>query len=302
MAVELSTRYIKDHISFPRHAQLHLLCRLHRPLKAVRKVQRHFIPPPPATAVPPCQITERFEATQEHFQQHRWAYAEQILDPNFHAALIRSWPPRRYFDEPPLTMDKSYDIGFRWGLSRPAPLFVDAFPAVQTFTSFLRSEALAQRVGHYYGRPMHCYSFLLTHSYPGSSVVPHKDTVFQCDDVPAMINMAFFINGTGGQRSGGLAILRDNAFLDTIFEPTNLRNSLLLYDSKAPFFHGFRPIQCGKFRWAIFAQFKGHSTVQGSESAYQKDLGALVQGSRFSLDFARDKKAPGTVLPLNLQP
>jgi len=157
-----------------------------------------------------------------------------------------------------MSMEKSYDMGFRWEQGyQTDPKFLDAFPCLRAFLDSLRSSSFADRVSCYYGKPMTCYSFLLTTSYPGSSVVPHKDSVAHSDGVAAIMNFAFFINGTGGQNSGGLAVLRDNEFQDVIFEPTNLSNTLLVYDSKAPFFHGFKPIQFGKFRWAIFAQFMG---------------------------------------------
>jgi hypothetical protein len=65
----------------------------------------------------------------------------------------------------------------------------------------------------------------------------------------------FFINGTGGDRSGGLCILGDDRFEHIIFETRNLKNTALVYHSAAPFFHGFQPVAAGKFRWAIAAQF-----------------------------------------------
>lgn len=261
MAIDISERYVKNEIAFPRHAHLHLLCRFQQPLKHLRAFQRYLTPSlsyaRAREPIPSCTITERFEATRAHFQQHRWAYTDDIFDAAFHDALVSGWPPRRYFD-PPSNMDKSYDIGFQWSQKQPdGPPFLDRFPAIKSLLDTVRSSAFAYRVSTYYGKPMRCYSFTITYSYPGSSVVPHKDTVAGAGHVPDMINLAWFINGTGGPRSGGLAIIRDNEFREVIFEPVNLRNSLLLYDSKVPFFHGFRPIQFGKFRWAIFTQFIG---------------------------------------------
>lgn len=67
--------------------------------------------------------------------------------------------------------------------------------------------------------------------------------------------MVFFIKGTGGSNSGGLAILGDNTFEQVIFEPYNLINSVLIYNSLFPFYHGFAPIAFRKKRLAIIAQF-----------------------------------------------
>ncbi|MFQ6016736.1 MAG: hypothetical protein ACE5KF_00925, partial [Kiloniellaceae bacterium] len=42
-----------------------------------------------------------------------------------------------------------------------------------------------------------------------------------------------------------------------VFEPRNLTNSAIVYQSAAPFFHGFRPMRLGTYRWTINAQFCG---------------------------------------------
>ena len=55
------------------------------------------------------------------------------------------------------------------------------------------------------------------------------------------------------QNGGGLAISKDNELKDVIVEARNLKNTALLYDVNADFFHGFKPLDRGKFRWSMSA-------------------------------------------------
>jgi hypothetical protein len=66
-----------------------------------------------------------------------------------------------------------------------------------------------------------------------------------------------FVNGQGGRNGGGLAISRDNELKDVIVEARCLQNSALLYDVKANFYHGFKPLDKGKFRWSMSSEFRG---------------------------------------------
>ena len=103
---------------------------------------------------------------------------------------------------------------------------------------------------------MSCYSFVVTTTVPGSVVAPHRDDWAFIDGAPrTAFNLVFFIDGTGGPGSGGLSILGTNDFSEVIFESTKLRNTALVYDTQAPFYHGFQPVVRGKFRRAIISNF-----------------------------------------------
>ena len=51
------------------------------------------------------------------------------------------------------------------------------------------------------------------------------------------LQFLFYVSASGGEASGGTAILRDNEFREVIFEPQNLTNSCMVFDPFAPFFH-----------------------------------------------------------------
>jgi len=119
---------------------------------------------------------------------------------------------------------------------------------------YLRSPAFIERVIAFSGRParLRFNRFQLTMSYPGSSVAPHRDSQ---QDASSWVSFIFYISGTGGESSGGTAILGDNEFEDVIFEPANLCNTCLAFDPAAPFYHGVRPMAFGKHRWMMSAEY-----------------------------------------------
>jgi hypothetical protein len=99
-------------------------------------------------------------------------------------------------------------------------------------------------------------SSLVNRTYPGSVVVAHKD-----DSLPAKygpyINFVFFIDGAVGENSGELMLSRDNEYRDIIFRPPSIKNTCLIYDAAAPFYHGFKPVKWGQSRIAATVSFFG---------------------------------------------
>ena len=87
--------------------------------------------------------------------------------------------------------------------------------------------------------------------FSGSSVISHMDS----NDKPENINVVTFVDGTGGVDGGGLAFWKDNEFKEKIFEATNVRNTCVLYDMSARFYHGFKPMPAGSYRWSINATY-----------------------------------------------
>ena len=261
---------ILNELRFPNFAVLHYLI-WGRPLvmatrslrRQIHRVSRDLIPESrhKRQAALPLQeklVTSSLEVQSVHFQTHRWAFLNDILDSQLHAQLISEWP-RRIFLNSPKNIMKSYDTGFRWERGRTGePDYLEEHPALKTFLDDVRSEAFGERLSAFAGvKQLACYSFLVTSTYPGSCVAPHRDSVFYSSDAEEQhfLNIIFFINGSGGSCSGGLSILKDNTFSDVIFESQKLHNTAIVYDSSAPFFHGFRPVAKGKFRWAVNVQF-----------------------------------------------
>jgi len=55
--------------------------------------------------------------------------------------------------------------------------------------------------------------------------------------------------------SGGTGIYEDNNFQKPIIKPTTLKNSCLIYNSSANFFHGYKVLNKNCFRKALTFQF-----------------------------------------------
>ena len=70
------------------------------------------------------------------------------------------------------------------------------------------------------------------------------------------INCIHFIDGNDNdvEFSGGTGIYEDNEFKKKIFVPKSLKNSILIYNSKKSFYHGFDFIKKKNYRKAIAFQ------------------------------------------------
>ena|GEM_PF-839964 len=275
MAVDYSEQYVAEQYSSMRTLAVRTAIRLFPVIESVRALQRRVgrtsIDP---AAVPRCRISATLERAAPHFQEQRWAFIENIFDPDFHRFLVEHWPKRRYFTAP-FDVHKSYDKGFRWidrstaaderwgnvlaADARKAeddgyPAYMDEHPHIRLLIDSLRSPETLARMQAFSGRPepLLLNRFQLTATYPGTLVAPHRDSPQQGRN---WLQFLFYVNATGGARSGGTAIIRDNTFRDVVFEPMRMTNTCMVFDPYAPFFHGVRPIAFPKFRWMIGAEY-----------------------------------------------
>ena len=134
------------------------------------------------------------------------------------------------------------------------PAYAREHPHIRALFDHFRSPEFTARVEAFSGRPepLSFNRFQLTASYPGTLVAPHRDSPQSGRN---WLQFLFYVSATGGESSGGTAILRDNEFRQVIFEPRNLTNSCMVFDPFAPFFHGVRPIAFGKHRWMLGAEY-----------------------------------------------
>lgn len=259
MARHMSQKYLHS-LKFPRIPTIHARL-FFRPIIVLwRKTLRKTLPAPqfPHTELSPMIVSEAFDAGAETFRRNHWAFVESFLAPEFREKILVQWPKRRYFN-PAATLAKSYDIGLIWIRNRSRrdrPEFLELFPSFLNLFDFLQSEIFANRVTKFIGspHPLSLFTFMINKTYRGSTVVPHHDDSLPERALP-FVNVIIFINGSGGTGSGGLVLAKDNDLKEIIFEPENLKNTALIYDISEDFYHGFPPVQCGKFRLAITASF-----------------------------------------------
>lgn len=255
MAHDISKEYARS-LAFPNLPYLHFLIAIRNPLRRIRRWLRSFDGEAlPAVASNEVPFTEELEKAGGHYRTHGWAFVEHIFTDDFHKTLIQQFPERRYL-EPPPSIFKAYDIGFKWQYGRKEPKITTRHEVYKTLFECLRSDDFGKRITEFAKakHPLSCRSFLVNRTYAGSLVIPHKD-----DPVPSpytpYINMVFFIEGTGGVDSGELILARDNAYKDIVFVPPTIRNACLIYDTDAALYHGFRPVASGKYRLAVTASF-----------------------------------------------
>ena len=259
MAINISSKYLKNNVFFPKNRCMYFILKvggfidLLRYFKRILRFKKDFH----INCWPEDIVHPSFEQAKDHYARNRWVFKDEVFLKDFHQDLVDQWPSNDFFSAPRHAI-KSYNIGFRWVRTRSsAPEFIDLHPAVAHLFKCLTSDRFAKRVQQFAGaqEEMACCSFLLNTTYPGSQVVPHLDSIANNPNASPYLNIVFFINGSGGEQSGGLAIIEDNNFEEVIYEPENLFNTCLIYDSIAPFYHGFKPVAFGKFRWAVASQF-----------------------------------------------
>ncbi len=86
------------------------------------------------------------------------------------------------------------------------------------------------------------------------------DSVVDDKSIPNIINIIYFVDGLDDTiNSGGTGIYSDNEFKDPIFIPSKIKNSMLIYNSKSQFYHGFNFMKKNSYRFAITCEFKEDS-------------------------------------------
>jgi hypothetical protein len=262
MARDFSDDYVRT-LRFPNVPLLHLGIRARPLIRGVRGVRRlaHRLSAPRSAIRPPANgelIASTIDNARDQFVERRWTFVDPFFTESFHRELVEGWPKREFLT-PPYDLLKSYDRGFEWcRINKPKePRHLDRHPALREAFAQLRSDGFARRVSAFAGgkHDLSCYSLIVTRTWPGSNVAPHRDSTAYTPEGEHFLNIVIFVDGTGGERSGGLAILGDNTFRDVIFESQKLRNTALIYATNAPFYHGFEPVRWDKFRWALLAQF-----------------------------------------------
>lgn len=255
MAVDISTRFLET-LRFPRVPHLHLLITGRVFIRAWRRLLRAVLPyRAQGRALPKPTLADSVERSAMHYQEHLWAFANPFIDEKFYRELVGGWPPRYYLD-PPREITKSYDIGFKWIRGWDTPPGIERFPALHALFNYFQSYECGERLTKMIGSsvPIAFNTFLVNVTYPGSVVIPHHDTPLPAEAQP-FVNVVYFVDGAGGGNSGELMLSRDNELKKVEFLPPTLKNAAIIYDTRAPFYHGFDKVAWGKWRWAITASF-----------------------------------------------
>lgn len=212
-------------------------------------------------------VTNEFDKQQEHYRENNWAYAPNILDDSFHKDVTNNWPSINYFF-PPSSYYKCYNAGFFWrdklnaaydsptNMSKNTPAFIGNYPWYTVLMNYLSSDEFEKRVSIFAGKEMVFANSVLTTAVPGSFVATHMDSVKNDLSTKDRLQLIFFINGGSVPNTGELTLTKDNKWDDIIFRPPSVINTMLAFNKSAEFYHGFKPILKGGFRWAIGAGYR----------------------------------------------
>jgi hypothetical protein len=259
MAVGMSPKML-DEFGPRSQPATHLLIRARKLREAVRAVQRRIGDHKVRPCNVPCEVTSGLEGVKDHFREHGWGFIDPYYNQPFIDELRAGWPRREFFT-PMQNALKSYDFGFRWLRDNPRTEFIERFPALHAAYRMMQSPEMGKRMTELCGDGItrSCYSMVSTWATAGSALIPHRDsfgTVPHDKVTGGFVNYVVFVDANGSvPHAGGTCILGDNEFKQVIFEPTNLRNTALVYQKEAAFYHGFKPLARGAFRWAIIAEF-----------------------------------------------
>jgi hypothetical protein len=227
-------------------------------------------------------ISSAFDAAAPTFQQQRFVYIEEPIEPAFHARMLKDWP-QDFFLEPAPNDDKVQNIGFKCGrFMKDAHIaaslrYLNSFPAIREFYDYLRSSEFEERARRFMGvdEPVVCYYSSLRTSKAGGWLTLHMDGVGK---MPGMkhknMNIVWHINGVNGSRKGGLCLYSSDKNFDDrsalVHESTRLKNSCLIYDmtESVGLYHGYPPMDAGAFRWVITSQFLPLSQIHSKPAAH----------------------------------
>lgn len=205
-----------------------------------------------------------YSELKNQFSKNNYCYIENFFLGNFNDILKNNFPSPEFFleSENPI---KNYKIGFNYSTinkkkydEKKGIKHLELFPVLDQIYDYIKnSSELKDFVNTITGNEdyQNC-NLLTTYSTEGSYLIPHADTVINSDDFKNQVNIIYFIDGGDiPEYSGGTGIYKDNEFNFPLLIPKSLKNSVLIYDTKRPFFHGFKIMKKNMFRKAIVFSF-----------------------------------------------
>ena len=185
-------------------------------------------------------------------EKKNFTFINDFFTDSSYKSLLKCWPKIDFFSQSSNIL-KFYSFGFK---------DINNFDneELKKIFLFIKSSELEKFVNqllqfekeNYYN-----YSIGLTMAGDNSYLVPHIDGVQKTKS--KTYNFIFFIDGNDSNPSlsGGTGLYLDNDFKKPFFIPPTLKNSVLVYNSTAEFYHGFNftNLQKNIYRKTINFQF-----------------------------------------------
>jgi hypothetical protein len=214
------------------------------------------------------EVNNKLDEYKDYFLENQFCYIENIFNENYYLNLKNTFPDKNYFYCPTDPL-KNYNFGFRYNIDdnyyhyqlknyhliKKFPILENLYKYIQNskeFSSFI-NELISKK-------NFRNISILSSYANEKSFLIPHMDSVVDDKSIPNIINIIYFVDGLDDAiNSGGTGIYSDNEFKDPIFIPSKIKNSMLIYNSKSQFYHGFNFMKKNSYRFAITCEFKDDS-------------------------------------------
>ena len=187
-----------------------------------------------------------------------FTFIDNFFDEKSISNIKSIWPPNFFFyaADNPL---KNYSFGFRYLNDQFQTS--DDFERCQNFRSFylyLLADKFTNYINEIIGTKNYkIFTIVASIATEKNYLVPHQDTIINDNNIKNIVNAIFFVDGdNNAEFSGGTGIYYDNEFKKPMFIPPKIKNTLIIYNSKKNFFHGFDIMKEKTFRKAISFQLK----------------------------------------------
>lgn len=216
---------------------------------------------------------KNLEELSSFFLENGWCFLDDFFDSDTHNSLIKDWPQDEFFTRHTNNAIKFYEVGFKYNYAfkskgnnsnKKYSLFQEDLndnPAIKNIYNFLLSDfmnlninKLTKNYGEYEN-----LSIISSIAKPRSYLIPHIDSIFnEKSSKNRILNCIYFVDGNNNdpEYSGATSIFKDNNFQFPIFQPKNIVNSLLIYNSTSLFYHGYKKLNKLGHRKAITFQFR----------------------------------------------
>lgn len=207
---------------------------------------------------------------KEIYQDKNYIYIENFINNDSYNQLNQNFPSKKIYYKLKNDPTKFYYWGFEYLKSKS---FLDndnnllkCFPELKFYYDFLNTknffnsiDLLLNKAG--FKNTYQIVSLNCTLAFENSFLIPHKDTSYIADYSELTFykqihNIIHFIDGNDSDIgfSGGTALFADNEFNHVVDAPKTLKNSAVIYNTKADYYHGFNFMKKNMFRKAIGIQ------------------------------------------------
>ncbi len=207
----------------------------------------------------------------EFYKKNGYCFIENFLDKDSYTSLLNNWPSENLF--PPIltpTRYYSFSFGFENQIAKNLVNLttrekiqnvknINKSKILEKLYKFILSDKNQKNFSDLYGTDENwkCYLIFATIAKEDAYLIPHRDKVNFNEDIDGSFNASFFVDGENEfpEYSGALGLYEDNHFGKSIFIPSNLKNTLFIYDTKKNFYHGFPRVRKGGYRKTINMAF-----------------------------------------------